>query len=102
VILLGPQRLRQDHPAVLPGRHTAPEVGGQSNSMTSRSQRSTAASWGNFRRDKVGIIFQAFNLVPSLTALENVMVPLRAAGVSRSSARQRAEELLTRVNLADR
>ncbi|MGB6764585.1 ATP-binding cassette domain-containing protein, partial [Mycobacterium sp.] len=37
---------------------------------------------GNFRRDKVGIIFQAFNLVPSLTALENVMVPLRAAGVS--------------------
>ncbi|MDT5048441.1 MAG: putative transport system ATP-binding protein [Mycobacterium sp.] len=57
---------------------------------------------GNFRRDKVGIIFQAFNLVPSLTALENVMVPLRAAGVSRSSARQRAEELLTRVNLADR
>ena len=57
---------------------------------------------GNFRRDNVGIIFQAFNLVPSLTALENVMVPLRAAGVSRSSARQRAEELLTRVNLADR
>ena len=57
---------------------------------------------GDFRRDKVGIIFQAFNLVPSLTALENVMVPLRAAGVSRSSARQRAEELLTRVNLADR
>ena len=57
---------------------------------------------GNFRRDKVGIIFQAFNLVPSLTALENVMVPLRASGASRSSARQRAEELLTRVNLADR
>src|SRR5271154_3310103 len=57
---------------------------------------------GNFRRDKVGIIFQAFNLVPSLTALENVMVPLRAAGVSRSSARQRAEELLTQVNLAER
>src|ERR1700753_2967250 len=57
---------------------------------------------GKFRRDKVGIIFQAFNLVPSLSALENVMVPLRAAGVSRSSARQRAEELLAQVNLADR
>ena len=47
-------------------------------------------------------MFQAFNLVPSLTALENVMVPLRAAGNSRAVARERAEELLTRVNLADR
>jgi putative ABC transport system ATP-binding protein len=55
-----------------------------------------------FRRDKVGIVFQAFNLVPSLTALENVMVPLRAAGMSRAATRQRAEELLTRVGLADR
>ena len=55
-----------------------------------------------YRRDTVGIIFQAFNLVPSLTALENVMVPLRAAGVSRAASRRRAEELLTRVNLADR
>jgi len=57
---------------------------------------------GRYRRDKVGIVFQAFNLVPSLTALENVMVPLRAVGMSRASARQRAEELLTRVNLAER
>jgi putative ABC transport system ATP-binding protein len=55
-----------------------------------------------YRRDTVGIVFQAFNLVPSLTALENVMVPLRAAGMSRAAARRRAEELLTRVNLADR
>ena len=55
-----------------------------------------------YRRDTVGIVFQAFNLVPSLTALENVMVPLRAAGMSRRAARERAEELLTRVNLADR
>src|SRR6201992_2718520 len=55
-----------------------------------------------YRRDQVGIIFQAFNLVPSLTALENVMVPLRAAGRSRSATRQRAEELLTQVGLADR
>jgi len=56
----------------------------------------------HFRRDKVGIVFQAFNLVPSLTALENVMVPLRAAGMSRPDSRRRAEELLTRVNLAER
>src|ERR1700741_5613592 len=56
----------------------------------------------NYRRDKVGIVFQAFNLVPSLTALENVMVPMREAGMSRRAARQRAEELLTRVNLEER
>src|ERR1700753_4340485 len=55
-----------------------------------------------YRRNKVGIVFQAFNLVPSLTALENVMIPLRAAGNSRADARQRAEELLTRVNLTER
>ncbi len=55
-----------------------------------------------YRRDTVGIVFQAFNLVASLTALENVMVPLRAAGMSRAASRQRAEELLTRVNLGER
>ncbi|WP_421844087.1 ATP-binding cassette domain-containing protein [Mycobacterium sp.] len=55
-----------------------------------------------YRRHKVGIVFQAFNLVPSLNAIENVMIPMRAAGISRSVARKRAEELLTRVNLGDR
>jgi len=55
-----------------------------------------------YRRHQVGIVFQAFNLVPSLTALENVLVPLRAAGVSRRAARERAQELLTRVGLQDR
>ncbi len=55
-----------------------------------------------YRRDEVGIVFQAFNLVPSLTALENVIVPLRAAGKSRTAARERAEELLTQVGLAER
>jgi putative ABC transport system ATP-binding protein len=55
-----------------------------------------------YRRDTVGIVFQAFNLVPSLTALENVMVPLRSAGWSRAASRRRAAALLDRVNLADR
>lgn len=60
------------------------------------------AALAKYRRDKVGIVFQAFNLVSSLTALENVMVPLRAAGVSRAAARKRAEDLLIRVNLGER
>ncbi len=55
-----------------------------------------------YRRHTVGFVFQSFNLVPSLTALENVMVPLWAAGWSRRAARERAKELLTRVGLQDR
>ena len=60
------------------------------------------AALDKYRRDKVGIVFQAFNLVPSLTALENVMVPMRAAGMSRAASRKRAVELLERVNLGER
>lgn len=55
-----------------------------------------------YRRHTVGIVFQMFNLVPSLTALENVMVPMWAAGRSQRVARERAHELLTRVGLQDR
>lgn len=55
-----------------------------------------------YRRNTVGIVFQAFNLVPSLTAVENVMVPLRASGLSRRASRKRAEQLLARVGLEDR
>ena len=60
------------------------------------------AALADYRRNEVGIVFQAFNLVPSLTALENVMVPLRAAGFSRAASRRRAEDLLKRVNLEER
>jgi putative ABC transport system ATP-binding protein len=55
-----------------------------------------------YRRATVGIVFQAFNLVPSLTALENVQVPLRLAGVRGGAARKRAEQLLAQVGLEDR
>ena len=56
----------------------------------------------SYRRRSVGIVFQAFNLVPSLDATENVMVPLRAAGVNRRAARVKATELLVQVGLGDR
>jgi putative ABC transport system ATP-binding protein len=55
-----------------------------------------------YRRRTVGIVFQAFNLIPSLSALENVIVALRGAGVGRTEARERAEELLTSVDLTER
>ncbi|HUI47634.1 MAG TPA: ATP-binding cassette domain-containing protein [Acidimicrobiia bacterium] len=55
-----------------------------------------------YRRRTVGVVFQAFNLVPSLTAVENVMVPLRAAGMRRRPARERAVALLKQVDLEHR
>lgn len=54
------------------------------------------------RKQKVGFVFQTFNLVPYLTAIENVQVPLYLAGRDDSSQQTRAEELLTRVGLPDR
>ncbi|MFC3777650.1 ATP-binding cassette domain-containing protein [Mycolicibacterium holsaticum] len=61
-----------------------------------------ARELSTYRRETVGIVFQAFNLVPSLTAQENVMVPLRASGMSRRAAAKRADQLLARVGLHDR
>jgi putative ABC transport system ATP-binding protein len=54
------------------------------------------------RREKVGFVFQQFNLLSHLTALENVMLPLRYAEVGRRKARARAQELLEHVGLGDR
>ena len=56
----------------------------------------------DYRRAGVGIVFQAFNLVPSLCAVENVMMPMRAANLGRHEATQRAVDLLQRVGLGDR
>jgi putative ABC transport system ATP-binding protein len=54
------------------------------------------------RRDRIGFIFQFFNLVPTLTVLENLLLPLELAGRGGAGARERARELLGRVGLADR
>ncbi len=52
------------------------------------------------RRDRVGFVFQSFQLLPALTALENVMLPLELSGVP--EARARAEAVLRRVGLGER
>ncbi|KAF0194639.1 MAG: putative ABC transport system ATP-binding protein [Bacillota bacterium] len=54
------------------------------------------------RRRKLGYVFQFFNLIPHLTALENVMLPMSFIGVKRSDAKARATELLERVGLGKR
>jgi putative ABC transport system ATP-binding protein len=55
-----------------------------------------------YRRATVGVIFQSFNLIPSLSALRNVMAPLELAGVRGREARVTATGLLDRVGLMDR
>lgn len=56
----------------------------------------------DIRNKHVGFVFQTFQLVPTLTAVENVMVPLELRGDASSKVRQRALELLKTVGLADR
>jgi putative ABC transport system ATP-binding protein len=54
------------------------------------------------RREKIGMIFQTFNLLPTLSALENVSLPLRLQGLPRRDTDERALAMLSRVGLKDR
>jgi putative ABC transport system ATP-binding protein len=55
-----------------------------------------------FRAENIGFIFQAFNLIPTLTCVENVSVPLLIQGVSASKAEKKAKEVLDKVGLSER
>ena len=55
-----------------------------------------------YRGQNVGFVFQAYNLLPTLTALENVSVPLLILGVPRAEAQSRAKAILVQVGLEDR
>jgi putative ABC transport system ATP-binding protein len=62
----------------------------------------TIAKRASFRRERIGFVFQTFNLVPYLTAVENVQIPLYLAGLSSVDQQTRAAVLLARVGLSDR
>jgi len=55
-----------------------------------------------FRRRRIGLVFQSFNLIPTLTVMENLLLPLELNGRTGRSARAAAEGLLGEVGLADR
>jgi putative ABC transport system ATP-binding protein len=55
-----------------------------------------------YRAKRTGFVFQSYNLLPVLSAVENVELPLLIAGVPRGEARKRASELLSDLDLADR
>ena len=71
-------------------------VGG--NDLTALSEDERAS----IRGSEIGFVFQTFNLMPRLTAVENVALPLVFAGVPRAERRERAESLLEDVGLSDR
>lgn len=60
------------------------------------------AARARLRRDRIGFVFQTFNLIPFLTALENVQVPLYLTGIPPELQKTRALELLVRLGLGDR
>lgn len=62
----------------------------------------TGRALNEYRQNSVGIVFQAFNLIPSLTAKENIELVCRTAGKSRHAAHERAHRLLEMVNLEQR
>jgi putative ABC transport system ATP-binding protein len=72
-------------------------------SVTVAGQRIDALSetgLARYRRRRIGMIFQFFNLLDDLTVADNVLLPAQLAGMSRSSARRRADELLDRLKLS--
>jgi putative ABC transport system ATP-binding protein len=71
-------------------------VGGKTLNRVSERERTL------FRRDHIGFIFQFFNLVPTLTVLENLLLPLELAGRTDGGETDRAVGLLEKVGLADR
>jgi len=62
----------------------------------------SARQWARLRAKRIGFVFQSFNLLPTLTALENVEIPMFGIIGRSSHRRQLAMELLDRVGLADR
>jgi len=60
------------------------------------------AELSQIRNQEIGFIFQTFNLLPRITALENVALPLIYAGVSKEERKKRAEKALIEVGLGDR
>ncbi|MDN3356719.1 ABC transporter ATP-binding protein [Actinomadura sp. DC4] len=76
--------------------------GGEVHLAGRRLDRMSETELTRLRRDAIGYVFQAFQLVDELTARENVELPALLAGTPRRVARQRAAALLERVGLADR
>jgi putative ABC transport system ATP-binding protein len=100
VAVMGPSGCGKSTMLHLAGALEDPDAGhvlvaGRDLSTLSAAQRAT------LRRTDVGFVFQRLNLVPSLTALENVMLPMELEGVPARQARERAREALASVDIVE-
>lgn len=76
--------------------------GGDVQVLGESMQELSASAKTNFRRDHLGFIFQQYNLLPTLTAVENAAVPLFIQGVPKAEAKARAEEVLRTMGMGER
>ena len=76
--------------------------GGECSVFDNDFQQMSQARRTRYRGDSIGFVFQAYNLIPALTAAENVAVPLLLQGMSMTRAVARAGEFLDRVGLGER
>src|SRR2546429_1889082 len=65
-----------------------------------RVDEMTEAASAKYRRERIGMVFQFFNLLDDLTVEDNVLLPAQLAGMPRGQARRRAAELLDRLGIA--
>ena len=92
------------------GKSTFLHIAGTLDSATSGSVSLLGTNLGalnedamaNFRNDNIGFVFQEHHLLPQLTALENVLIPVVATGETNNDSIERAKALLDQVGLADR
>jgi lipoprotein-releasing system ATP-binding protein len=101
IALVGPSGAGKSTLLQIAGVLEAPDdgdviVGGQSSRAMNEQARTV------LRRNRLGFVYQFHHLLPEFSAAENVMLPQMIAGASRGAARQRAEELLASVGLAER
>lgn len=101
VSLVGPSGSGKSTLLLLAGGMLAPAAGQvwvEGQSLYELSSEARAA----LRRKKIGFVFQTFNLVPYLSAIENVQIPLYLAGLNSQDQQKRATSLLERLGLGDR
>ncbi|KNG94207.1 ABC transporter ATP-binding protein [Pseudaestuariivita atlantica] len=97
--MVGPSGSGKSSLLMLMGGLESP-TGGQITALGQRLDTMDEDSLARFRRDHMGVVFQSFHLIPTMTALENVATPLELAGARDAFARAEAE--LKAVGLADR
>ncbi|MBI3832327.1 MAG: ABC transporter ATP-binding protein [Planctomycetes bacterium] len=101
IAMVGPSGSGKSTLLHLIGAMDAPDKGGVVVAGRDLARFDDAAA-ARFRREEIGFVFQFFNLVPTLSSLDNVALPARLAGKGASEAQAAAQKLLDRVGLGNR